>query len=116
MAHVPLRTYCKQSSSGLRIEPFWRWTMRRIGTMLLLFTAVLTLVAQKSAEHVKTYTPDAIHWGAAPNALPPGAELSVLEGNPMAAGGLHNAFEDAGWIQDPAAPPSSSRARDGDLG
>ena len=60
--------------------------MRPIGTMLLLFTAALTLVAQKSAEHVKTYTPDAIKWGAAPNALPPGAELSVLEGNPMAPG------------------------------
>jgi hypothetical protein len=45
--------------------------MRPIGTMLLLFTAALTLVAQKSAEHVKTYTPDAIHWSAAPNALPP---------------------------------------------
>src|ERR1700693_4813953 len=60
--------------------------MRPIGTMLLLFTAALTLVAQKSAEHVKTYTPDAIHWGAAPNALPAGAELSVLEGNPMAPG------------------------------
>jgi mannose-6-phosphate isomerase-like protein (cupin superfamily) len=68
------------------IEPFWRWTMRRIGTMLLVFIAALTVVAQKSAEHVKTYTPDAIHWGAAPNALPPGAELSVLEGNPMAPG------------------------------
>jgi hypothetical protein len=76
----------------------------------------LTLVAQKSAEHVKTYTPDAIHWGAAPNALPAGAELSVLEGNPMAPGTYTNAFEDARWIQDPAAPPSSSRARDGDLG
>jgi len=24
--------------------------------------AALTLVAQKSAEHVKTHTPDAIHW------------------------------------------------------
>ncbi|PYX62706.1 MAG: hypothetical protein DMG74_19800 [Acidobacteria bacterium] len=65
--------------------------MRRIGTMMLLFTAVLTLVAQKSAEHVKTYTPDAIHWGAAPNALPPGAELSVLEGNPKV--GMGDSFD-----------------------
>jgi len=51
--------------------------------MLLLLIAALSLVAQKSAEHVKTYTPDAIHWGPAPDALPPGAEFSVLEGNPM---------------------------------
>src|SRR5947208_8925450 len=60
--------------------------MRLIGTMLLLFAAVLTAIAQKSGEHVKTYTPDAIHWGAAPNALPPGAQLSVLEGNPTKPG------------------------------
>ena len=51
--------------------------MRSIGTMLLLLIAALSLVAQKSAEHVKTYTPDAIHWGPAPDALPPGAEFSV---------------------------------------
>ncbi len=60
--------------------------MRRIGTMLLLFTAALTVVAQKTAEQVKTYTPDALNWGAAPNALPPGAQLAVLEGNPMGPG------------------------------
>src|ERR1700737_2527907 len=44
------------------IEPFWRWTMRQIGTMLLVFIAALTVVAQKSAEHVKTYPPETIHW------------------------------------------------------
>jgi hypothetical protein len=58
--------------------------MRRIGTILL--TAALTAVAQKTGEHVKTYTPDALNWGAAPNALPPGAQLAVLEGNPMGPG------------------------------
>jgi mannose-6-phosphate isomerase-like protein (cupin superfamily) len=60
--------------------------MRQIATMLLFLAATLTLVAQKSAEHVKTYTPDAIHWGAAPDVLPPGAQLAVLEGNPMGPG------------------------------
>jgi hypothetical protein len=89
--------------------------MRRIGTMLLLLTAAVTLVAQKSAEHVKTYTPDAIHWGAAPNALPAGAELAVLEGNPMAPGAYTMRLKMPDGIQDPTAPPSSSRARDGDL-
>lgn len=85
MAYVP-GLLAANNSSCLEQNYAWRRTMRQIGTVLLLFTAALTLVAQKSAEHVKTYTPDAIHWGAAPNALPPGAELSVLEGNPMAPG------------------------------
>ena len=60
--------------------------MRRTGTMLLLFTGVLTVLAQKPSEHVKTYTPDALDWGSAPSALPPGAQLAVLEGNPMEPG------------------------------
>ncbi len=61
--------------------------MNRIATMLLL-TATLTLThfAQKPVEHVKTYTPDAIRWGAAPDALPSGAQLAVLEGDPTKPG------------------------------
>src|SRR5207248_10666210 len=39
-----------------------------------------------NAEHVKTYTPDALQWSAAPNALPSGAQLAVLEGDPMKPG------------------------------
>src|SRR5581483_10005096 len=39
-----------------------------------------------SAEHVKTYTPDALQWSAAPKALPSGAQLAVLEGDPMKPG------------------------------
>src|SRR6266851_584811 len=61
--------------------------MKEIGIMLLLTaTSALNLAAQKSVEHVKTYTPDAIHWGAAPNALPSGAQLAVLEGDPTKPG------------------------------
>jgi len=61
--------------------------MKEIGIMLLLTaTSALSLAAQKSVEHVKTYTPDAIHWGAAPNALPSGAQLAVLEGDPTKPG------------------------------
>jgi hypothetical protein len=33
------------------------------------------------------FTPDQIQYGPAPGFLPPGAELAVLEGNPMAATG-----------------------------
>lgn len=39
-----------------------------------------------AAQHVKTYTPDAMHWSAAPPALPSGAQLAVLEGDPMKPG------------------------------
>ena len=60
--------------------------MRRIGAVLLVFIAALIVDAQKPGEHVKTYTPDTLSWGAAPNALPSGAQLAVLEGNPMAPG------------------------------
>ena len=69
--------------------------MRRIGTMLLLFTAALTVVAQKTAEQVKTYTPDALNWGAAPNALPPRSSIGRPGRQSNGAGSLHNAFEDA---------------------
>jgi len=39
-----------------------------------------------AAQHVKTYTPDAMRWSAAPKALPSGAQLAVLEGDPMKPG------------------------------
>jgi hypothetical protein len=93
----PLRT--PRLSDGRHVDYFFRvarqvqWSllggrlMKQIGIMLLLATAsALTLAAQKSVEHVKTYTPDAIHWGAAPNALPSGAQLAVLEGDPTKPG------------------------------
>jgi len=54
--------------------------------MLVVLAVALIVVAQKSGEHVKAYTPDALQWGAAPNALPSGAQLAVLEGNPMGPG------------------------------
>jgi opacity protein-like surface antigen len=36
--------------------------------------------------HVKAYTPDQVKWGPAPNALPAGAQIAVLEGDPMKPG------------------------------
>jgi len=33
------------------------------------------------------FTPDAVQYGAAPPFVPPGAQLAVLEGNPMASSG-----------------------------
>jgi quercetin dioxygenase-like cupin family protein len=61
--------------------------MKQIRIMLLFIaTSALSLAAQKPVEHVKTYTPDAIHWSSAPIALPSGAQLAVLEGDPTKPG------------------------------
>jgi len=60
--------------------------MKRTLILLSVLLTGLTLSAQKSTEHVKAYTPDAIQWGSAPDALPQGAQLAVLEGNPMKPG------------------------------
>jgi hypothetical protein len=40
-----------------------------------------------SAAHKNAFTPDEIQYGPAPAFLPSGAQLAVLEGNPMAATG-----------------------------
>ncbi|MGB8322509.1 MAG: cupin domain-containing protein [Candidatus Acidiferrum sp.] len=44
--------------------------------------------AAHSDSHAKNaFTPDAIQWGAPPPFVAPGAQLSVLEGNPAASSG-----------------------------
>src|SRR4051795_12289763 len=42
--------------------------------------------ADASSAHVKAYTPEQMKWSAGPNALPAGAQMAVLEGDPMKAG------------------------------
>jgi mannose-6-phosphate isomerase-like protein (cupin superfamily) len=58
---------------------------------LRIFVLALTLVAGffagQTASAQNTFTPDEIKFGPAPPFLPPGAELAVLEGDPMAATG-----------------------------
>ena len=69
-------------------------TAARSSLMRCLLTAVLTLSssvlmaqATPTAEsHVIVALPDKVTWSPAPNALPPGAKLAVLEGNPFEAG------------------------------
>ncbi len=48
--------------------------------------AASTEQQQKATGGAKTYTPDKMEWGTAPNALPSGAQLAVLEGDPMKPG------------------------------
>ena len=42
--------------------------------------------APAGSTHVKAYSPDDVKWTPAPNALPAGAQIAVLEGDPMKAG------------------------------
>jgi hypothetical protein len=53
---------------------------------VLFVLAVIALMPQPChAQNV--FTPDQIKWGPAPPFIPAGAQLAVLEGNPMAASG-----------------------------
>jgi quercetin dioxygenase-like cupin family protein len=63
--------------------------------MRCLLVAALTLGAgvaaaqgapTKDASHAIVALPDQLTWGPAPPALPPGAKLAVLEGNPSETG------------------------------
>lgn len=59
----------------------------KIEKLLLPLLAVALLAAAAHAADVTPadhgiFTPDAIHWAAAPDALPAGAKLAVLEGDP----------------------------------
>jgi mannose-6-phosphate isomerase-like protein (cupin superfamily) len=59
--------------------------------MKLLFLVVAltlaALVAAQPSQAQNAFTPDQVKFGPAPPFLPPGAQLAVLEGDPMAASG-----------------------------
>jgi hypothetical protein len=59
--------------------------------MKLPFLAValsaIALFAAPPSQAQNAFTPDQVKWGPAPPFLPPGAQLAVLEGDPMAATG-----------------------------
>jgi quercetin dioxygenase-like cupin family protein len=42
--------------------------------------------APMDSSHVKAYSPDDVKWTPAPKALPAGAQIAVLEGDPMKPG------------------------------
>lgn len=48
--------------------------------------ATAAKAAPAGSSHVKAYAPDDVKWTPAPNALPAGAQIAVLEGDPMKAG------------------------------
>jgi len=48
---------------------------------------LLTVAAHPGAHDKNAFTPETIPWGPAPPFVAPGAQLAVLEGNPMASSG-----------------------------
>ena len=54
--------------------------------LVLLLTLAALFAAQPSFAQ-NAFTPDQVKWGPAPPFVPPGAQLAVLAGDPMAASG-----------------------------
>ena len=55
---------------------------------LVVLALSLSVVFTASATYAQNaFTPDQVKWGPAPPFLPAGAQLAVLEGDPMAASG-----------------------------
>ena len=55
---------------------------------LLCWTSQITIIGAKAASTEKNaFTPDLIQYGPAPAFVPAGAQLAVLEGNPLASTG-----------------------------
>ncbi len=56
---------------------------------LIAITAggLFTVVAQPSSAEKNAFTPDSIQWGPPPPFVQAGAQLAVLEGNPLASSG-----------------------------
>jgi mannose-6-phosphate isomerase-like protein (cupin superfamily) len=58
----------------------------KLFSLALGFT-VVTLLAVQPAPAQNAFTPDQVKYGPAPAFVPPGAQIAVLEGDPMASSG-----------------------------
>jgi len=58
----------------------------KLSVLALAFAAAALLAAQPTPAP-NAFTPDQVKYGPAPAFLPPGAQLAVLEGDPMASTG-----------------------------
>jgi mannose-6-phosphate isomerase-like protein (cupin superfamily) len=54
---------------------------------LLVLLSALAFVTTIPLQAQNAFTPDQVKWGPAPPIVPPGAQLAVLEGDPMASSG-----------------------------
>ena len=67
--------------------------MKRAICVVVMLTACVAWLAQRNsvmaseAAPKNVFTPDSIQWGPPPPFVPAGAQLAVLEGNPMASTG-----------------------------
>ena len=58
-----------------------------LGGLLCAWSGLLVLTASSGAHERNAFTPEAVPYGPAPAFVPAGAQLAVLEGNPMGATG-----------------------------
>ncbi len=56
-------------------------------TLLVVTFALVAAVCAQPAIAQNAFTPDEVKWGPAPPFLAPGAQLAVVEGDPMASSG-----------------------------
>jgi quercetin dioxygenase-like cupin family protein len=54
---------------------------------LAVALSLAAFVAVQPSQAQNAFTPDQVKWGPAPPFVPPGAQLAVLEGDPMASSG-----------------------------
>ena len=59
----------------------------KLSFLVVGLTALAALLAGQPAYAQNAFTPDQVKFGPAPPFLPPGAQLAVLEGDPMASTG-----------------------------
>jgi mannose-6-phosphate isomerase-like protein (cupin superfamily) len=59
----------------------------RLPFLVVLALSLAVLLATQPIHAQNAFTPDQVKYGAAPPFLPPGAQLAVLEGDPMASSG-----------------------------
>jgi hypothetical protein len=58
-----------------------------LGMMILFCGAILAGRAHTHSSEKNAFTPDSVPWGPPPAFVAPGAQLAVIEGNPMATSG-----------------------------
>ena len=59
----------------------------RLPFLVVLAFSLAVLSAAQPTHAQNAFTPDQVKWGPAPPFIPPGAQLAVLEGDPMASSG-----------------------------
>lgn len=61
--------------------------MKLSSLAVVLVFAMAAATAPQRSQAQNVFTPDQVKWGPAPPFIPAGAQLAVLEGDPMAASG-----------------------------